>query len=114
MDVTADPNLIAYCGRYCGACAELAAGSCPGCKRELRPAGCVVRACCREYFHASCADCARVASAAECAVFALARGDARGPGSAPERAAAVAELKRRGYQRFAALAAGRERTTGRR
>jgi len=107
MDVATDPNLIAYCGRYCGECEELAAGRCPGCKREPKPAGCTVRACCREYFYASCADCARVTAPAACATFTLARTDARGHGSVPERAAAVAELRRRGYQRFAALAAGR-------
>jgi hypothetical protein len=65
-EIAANPNLIAYCGLYCGACGAYLKGKCPGCKENVKATWCQVRACNREYQYASCADCKHVTQFAEC------------------------------------------------
>ncbi len=100
-EITADPNLIAYCGLYCGACGAYLKGKCPGCKKNDKAAWCQVRACNREYQYASCADCKQVGAFAECGklnnfmskIFAfLFRSD---------RPAGLAMIRQKGYPAFA-------------
>jgi hypothetical protein len=100
-EIVADPNLIAYCGLYCGACGAYRRGKCPGCKKNEKATWCQVRACNREYQYASCADCTQVKQFAECRklnnfiskIFAiLYRSD---------RPAGLARIKREGYEAFA-------------
>jgi hypothetical protein len=65
-EIAANPNLIAYCGLYCGACGAYLKGKCPGCKLNEKATWCQVRACNREYEYASCADCKQVTQFADC------------------------------------------------
>ncbi len=52
-----DPELVAYCGLYCGACSSLMKGRCPGCHGNEKATWCTIRSCCVEHGYASCADC---------------------------------------------------------
>ena len=67
--ITADPQLVAYCGLYCGACGAYLKGRCPGCHENSRATWCKVRSCCIGHQQASCADCAEHADAMDCAKF---------------------------------------------
>jgi hypothetical protein len=68
-DVTVDPNLVAYCGLYCGACRSYLKGRCPGCHANTKATWCKIRTCCTEHAYASCADCKEHADARDCAHF---------------------------------------------
>jgi len=58
QEVKNDPQLIAYCGLYCGACRKYISGKCPGCKQILGQHWCKIRACNIDQQFSSCADCA--------------------------------------------------------
>ena len=64
--VVADPQLVAYCGLYCGACRRLLAGKCAGCADNEKATWCKVRACCIENGYRSCADCTLVDDVVNC------------------------------------------------
>jgi len=55
--ITVDPNLVAYCGIYCGACKRYLKGGCPGCHETEKMSWCKIRACCIENNYSSCAVC---------------------------------------------------------
>ncbi len=55
--VTANPDLIAYCGLYCGACKAYLAGRCPGCRENTKAGWCKVRSCCIGAGRSTCAAC---------------------------------------------------------
>ena len=55
--IAVDPELVAYCGLYCGACGAWRKGRCPGCHENEKARWCKVRACCVENRLSSCADC---------------------------------------------------------
>jgi hypothetical protein len=55
--MTADVNLIAACGLYCGACPKYLNETCPGCKQNAKATWCHPRTCCQEHRYRSCADC---------------------------------------------------------
>lgn len=56
-EIKNDPQLIAYCGLYCGACRKYISGKCPRCKLLAAPHWCKIRTCCIEKKVASCAEC---------------------------------------------------------
>lgn len=57
-EIVADPNLVAFCGLYCGACPRYLRGGCPGCHENAKATWCKVRSCCIDNKLSSCADCA--------------------------------------------------------
>ena len=65
-EITADTDLIAYCGLYCGACKKYLKGKCPGCIGNEKASWCKIRQCCKEHSYTSCADCQIVTSLGEC------------------------------------------------
>ena len=67
--VKADPQLVARCGLYCGACRAYRAGRCRGCAENAKASWCKVRSCCSDHGHATCADCAQFADARACRKF---------------------------------------------
>jgi hypothetical protein len=56
-EVKNDPQLIAYCGLYCGACRKFMTGKCTGCQKLSQPHWCKIRTCCIDKKFNSCADC---------------------------------------------------------
>ncbi len=68
-EIIADPNMVAYCGLYCGACKSFLKDKCPGCHENKRAAWCGVRSCCMENKYLSCADCRTYKDPMECDKF---------------------------------------------
>jgi hypothetical protein len=67
--ITAGPELVAYCGLYCGACGKYLKGKCPGCAKNVKAVWCTVRSCCIENRYTSCAACTTVTEAVDCKKF---------------------------------------------
>ena len=55
--ITSDPQTIAACGLYCGACRKFLNGKCPGCKDNEKASWCKIRKCCMEKGFHTCAEC---------------------------------------------------------
>jgi len=68
-EIRVDPDLVAFCGLYCGACGKFLKGRCPGCRKNASAAWCRVRSCCLERAYGSCADCTTHAEVRECGHF---------------------------------------------
>jgi len=68
-EIVSNPDLVAYCGLYCGACRAYLKGRCPGCHDNQKAKWCKVRACCAQEGFASCADCKQFADPNECKRF---------------------------------------------
>jgi len=69
--ITANENLISYCGFYCGACPKYLKEECSGCKGESPECAvgykpCKVKPCCVENKYSSCADCTKHSSVRYC------------------------------------------------
>jgi len=56
-EVASNPDLVAYCGLYCGACGSYLRETCPGCHQNEKAEWCKVRVCCIDNQYLSCADC---------------------------------------------------------
>ena len=109
--VTPDPNLVAYCGLYCGACRAYLAGSCPGCRENTRGRWCRVRTCCISGGHATCAGCTSHLDPRHCAKFNNLISRVFGFVSRSNRAACIDRIDRIGRQGFAReMAAARRQT----
>ncbi|MHC5036160.1 MAG: DUF3795 domain-containing protein [Planctomycetota bacterium] len=68
-DIVSDPNLVAYCGLYCGACGAYRKGRCPGCHDNVKATWCGIRSCCMEHSFGSCADCKDFKDPNDCKKF---------------------------------------------
>ena len=55
--IASDPNLVAYCGLYCGACRAYLNEKCPSCHVNAKATWCKVRTCCIAGQRSSCAEC---------------------------------------------------------
>ena len=55
--ITNDPQTIAACGLYCGACRKFLNGKCPGCKDNEKASWCKIRKCCLGKSFHTCAEC---------------------------------------------------------
>ena len=67
--ITADANLVAYCGLYRGACGTYRCGRCSGCHDNQKATWCKVRTCCVENGYSSCAECEITADPRDCKKF---------------------------------------------
>ncbi len=56
-EIVVDPDLVAYCGLYCGACPRHIKGRCPGCRENEKATWCKIRTCCISGELTTCADC---------------------------------------------------------
>jgi hypothetical protein len=108
QNITANEELVACCGLYCGACGKYLKGKCPGCAKNEKAAWCKTRSCCLEKGHKSCADCATFTNPKQCKkfhnvvskAFALIFGSNR-PGS-------IEFIKEKGYAAYAQEMADRK------
>jgi len=67
--ISADSELVAYCGLYCGACGAYLKGRCPGCHANTKATWCKIRACCMEHKYSTCAECSQHTNAMDCRKF---------------------------------------------
>ncbi|MFH1132535.1 MAG: DUF3795 domain-containing protein [Pseudomonadota bacterium] len=68
-EVTANNELVAYCGLYCGACGAYLKGRCQGCHENVKAKWCKVRACCLENSYLTCAACDEFEDPNDCRKF---------------------------------------------
>jgi len=68
-EIVSNPNLVAYCGLYCGACRSYLQEKCPGCHDNQKATWCKVRSCCISNQYASCADCKQFDNPNDCKMF---------------------------------------------
>ncbi len=98
---TADKNLVAYCGLYCGECGSYKKGKCPGCHGNEKAAWCTVRKCCIEGGRLSCADCRIFTSATDCKKFNNIFSKIFGFIFGSDRQASISMIKEKGYEGYA-------------
>jgi hypothetical protein len=67
--IVVSPELVAYCGLYCGACPSYRRQRCSGCHDSSKATWCKVRTCCIERGIASCADCSDFSDPSRCQKF---------------------------------------------
>ena len=67
--ITADKNLTAFCGLYCGACKAFLREKCAGCRESEKRSWCKVRTCCIERSFTTCADCKDFPDPTDCRKF---------------------------------------------
>ena len=68
-EIQVNPDLVAYCGLYCGACKRYLKGNCPGCHENEKATWCKIRTCCIENEYTSCAVCKDFENAKDCKKF---------------------------------------------
>lgn len=68
-EITSNPDLVAYCGLYCGTCRSYRKGKCPGCHENEKAKWCKIRTCCAENSFATCADCTEFPDPNDCKKF---------------------------------------------
>jgi hypothetical protein len=68
-EIVSSPELVAYCGLYCGACRKYRKDKCRGCHDNQKAGWCKVRVCCIDNHYASCADCRQFDDPKDCKAF---------------------------------------------
>lgn len=97
-EIVSNPELVAYCGLYCGACGAYLRDRCPGCHENTRASWCKVRLCCMEHEYASCADCKEYADPKECKKYNNVISKIVGFVLRSDRAACIGQIKQMGIQ----------------
>ncbi len=110
-DITANPDLVAFCGLYCGACNAYLRDRCPGCHENEKATWCKVRSCCREAKYSSCAECGKFDDPKECKKFHNFFSRAIGLVLRSDRAACISQIKAMGLQGHAEDMASKKRQT---
>lgn len=104
-DIRIDPNLIARCGLYCGACGKFKKGSCPGCRENTKASWCKVRSCCNDSGYSSCADCANPRDPSDCRKFNNVIANLFGLVFNSNRNACITKIRELGPEKYAAYMA---------
>jgi len=97
-EIVSDPNLVAHCGLYCGACGSYLRGRCPGCHDNEKAKWCKVRSCCMEHKFASCTDCKEYPDPRTCKGFNGFMAKLFGFVLRSDRVACVEQIRRLGVQ----------------
>lgn len=109
--IVANPELIAACGLYCGACGAYLKDRCPGCRENSKATWCAVRKCCQDNRYASCAECGQVGDVRECRQFNSFMSKIFGLLFRSDRAACIALIREKGRDGFARHMAERKQHT---
>ena len=104
-DMQANPELVAYCGLYCGACRSCKSGKCPGCHENKKATWCQIRSCCIEHGWKSCAECAEYSNPSDCRKFNNFIARAFGFIFNSDRAACIAQIREKGIEAHAQIMA---------
>ncbi len=67
--IVSDPEMVAYCGLYCGACKAYLKGRCPGCHNNEKASWCKIRKCCDLNSYSTCAECGKFTDPMKCKDF---------------------------------------------
>lgn len=97
-EIVSDPQLVAACGLYCGACKRYLKDSCPGCHENDKATWCRVRTCCQGHAYATCADCTEFADPKDCGKFNNLIARLFGLIFRSDRAACIAQIRALGLQ----------------
>ncbi len=95
-----NPELVAACGLYCGACRKYQKGQCPGCKENTKAGWCKVRICQEHSGGNTCAHCTRPDPAA-CKDAHNFMSNLMGFIFRTDKNAALAHIKNQGLQSYA-------------
>lgn len=104
-EIHAVPEMVAYCGLYCGACKKHLSGHCKGCHENAKATWCTVRSCCIDKNTKSCAECTEHANPNDCKKFNNLMSRLFGFVFKSDRAACIAQIKRVGIDGHAAIMA---------
>jgi hypothetical protein len=99
--ITPDPNLVAYCGLYCGSCKKYLAEKCPGCHENYKATWCKIRSCNIQHGYKSYADCTEFADPRECKKFNNFISKLFALIFSSDRPACIDQIKETGYPEFA-------------
>ncbi len=100
-EITANKEMIAYCGLYCGSCKKYLKGNCPGCKENEKASWCKVRKCCMENNYSSCADCKEYEDIMKCKMYNNFMAKIFSFIFRSDREACIKMIKEKGYDEFA-------------
>jgi hypothetical protein len=100
-EIVNNPELVAFCGLYCGACGRHLKGKCPGCADNSRARWCKVRSCCKDHQYSSCAECGEFSDPRDCKYFNNIISKIFGLIFRSDRAACIDQIKAIGIQRHA-------------
>jgi hypothetical protein len=64
-----NPQMVAFCGLYCGACKRYLNEKCSGFHDNAKASWCEIRSCCLEYGYSSCAECKEFNNPSHCKNF---------------------------------------------
>lgn len=110
-DVQAMPEMVAYCGLYCGACKSHLRGKCKGCHENSQATWCTVRSCCIEKNIKSCAQCTDHTNPNDCKKFNNFMSKLFGLVLRSDRAACIAQIKQVGIDGHATIMAQNKQCT---
>lgn len=97
-EITANPELVAYCGLYCGACRSYLNGKCPACHENRKASWCKIRSCCMNNQFSSCAECSQFQDPNDCGMFNNFISKIFGLVFRSDRAACIRQIKEIGIQ----------------
>ena len=100
-----DPELVASCGLYCGACRSYLAGKCPGCQGNAKASWCKIRLCCRQGQKTTCAQCVEFSDPNLCKKYNNLVSKVFGFLLRSDRAACIAQIKQIGLDGHARVMA---------
>lgn len=106
-ETLAKPELVAYCGLYCGACRSYTKGKCAGCHENAKASWCTVRSCCIENGFSSCADCRAHSDPNGCMKFNNFMSRLFGFVFKSDRAACIEQIRQSGISGHAEIMAGK-------
>jgi hypothetical protein len=67
--ILSNPQMVAFCGLYCGACKRYLSEKCPGCHDNVKASWCKIRSCCLGHGYSSCANCKEFSTPNDCKKF---------------------------------------------
>ena len=107
-EILVKPELVSYCGLYCGSCGKYLKGKCPGCAENEKATWCKIRKCCIEKEIKSCSDCDEFSDVADCKKFDNFVAKMFEFVFKSDRKAGVKMIKESGYEEFAKYMAENE------
>ena len=109
--IQANPDLVAYCGLYCGACSRYLKDKCQGCHENAKVTWCKVRTCCIDNKYLSCADCKQFGNPDDCKLFNNMMAKIFALIFRSDRGACIRQIKENGIPAFADDMAANRRVT---